>query len=265
LAKASEQFRQSDVTLWGIAALACLGLAVLGSNASLLVPQAIVGQLHQPRVAGGSIEALRQQVSVLQEATLQLRNENEALLRRVDLQQESGSEVVRRVGALEVTVPRLLESLPDYPLVDRQNTTASIGDTGVTTFDAEGGSVSVRQSPMPGMAEQALVIPEQPIPEALPQIALGTASQQGQGVAIGAAVPEDGTEALWSDLTLKLGPLLFGLVPLVADDSDGEGKHIVVGPIAELAEASALCQQVERVAIACTPVPYAGEPLFPAQ
>ena len=108
MARASEQFRQSDVTVWGIVALVCAALAVFGSNISMLVPQSIIGGLHQPRVAGASIETLRQQVSDLREETNRLKRENEVLVSRFAMQERSGNEITRRVGALEITVPRML-------------------------------------------------------------------------------------------------------------------------------------------------------------
>jgi hypothetical protein len=261
LAKASEQFRQSDVTIWGVVALLCASLAVFGSNISLLVPQSLIGGLNQPRFAGASIEALRQQVSQLQQDTGQLRRENELLVSRFTLQEREGNEVVRRVGALEVSVPKLLEAIPDTTLVDRNNLTASIGENQTLTFDAQGGSVAVRQSPLPGTTALPPIL-DQPLPEPVePQVALAPATPAGYGIAVGAAVEAGQTSALWSDLTLKLGPLLFGLTPLVTDTADGTGKRIVVGPISDVTEARALCERFERVAIACMPTPYGGEPL----
>lgn len=260
MAKASEQFRQSDVTLWGVVALLLAGLAVFGSNISLLVPQSIIGGLHQPRVAGASIETLRQEVARLQNETGQLRRDNDLLVSRFTLQERSGTELVRRVGALEVSVPKLLEAIPETALVDRQNLTASIGTNQVLTFDADGGSVAVRQTPLPGLSPSPNL--DQPLPAPVEQVAaLETPERVGYGIAIGAAVPETETAALWTDLTVKLGPLLFGLSPVVADETDGDGKRIVVGPITELAEARALCERFERVSIACMPAPYDGVPL----
>lgn len=255
MAKASEQFRQSDVTLWGLLALVCAGLAVFGSNVSLLVPQSIVGGLHQPRVAGASIETLRRQVSELREETMRLSQENELLLTRFALQEKSGSETIRRVGALEVTVPRMLESMPDSTRVD-MSATASIGAGETLTFNADGGSVSVRQSVLP----QAL--PDQPLPSTIaPQTALALPNQNAYGIAIGAAIPFDQAPARWNDLTVKLGPLLFGLAPLLADEANSDDKRIVVGPIADLAEARTLCQRFETISISCLPTPYDGTPL----
>jgi hypothetical protein len=259
VAKASEQFRQSDVTGWGIAALVSVALAVFGSNIALMVPQSLLGGLHQPRVAGPSIETLRQQVGDLREETTRLSRENEALMTRFALQEQAGGEITRRVGALEVTVPRMLENMPVSTGVDR-STTASIGANETLTFDAEGGSVAVRQSAMPEAAPAPVL--DQPIPAPVEsRIATALPNENAYGVAVGAAVPFEQTEALWSDLTLKLGPLLFGLAPLVVDEAGGDDKRIVVGPIAALEEARDLCQRFERVSIACMPMPYSGTPL----
>ncbi|MHA6299300.1 coiled-coil domain-containing protein [Devosia sp. CAU 1758] len=261
MAKASEQFRQSDVTLWGIVALVCAALAVFGSNISLLVPQSIVGGLHQPRIAGSSIETLRQQVSELREETNRLKRENELLVSRFAVQERSGNEMTRRVGALEVSVPRILETLPNGTMVDRSSLTASIGANETLTFDTEGGSVAVRQSTLPD-ASPAPTATEQPLPALIaPQFAMAIPNEDAYGIAVGAAVPFERTQALWNDLTLKLGPLLFGLSPLVVDEANGDDKRIVVGPIEELSEARALCQRFERVSIACIPMPYSGTPL----
>ncbi len=261
MAKASEQFRQSDVALWGIVALVCGGLAIVGSNVSAVVPQSLLGGLHTPRVAGSSIETLRQQVSDLSDQSVRLRRENEALLTRFSLQEKTGNEVLRRVGALEVSMPKLLEALPDSALVDRTNLTASVGENQTLTYDAEGGSVAIRQLPMPGAT--TAVTPNQPLPELIiaPQSAAVASAPTSYGIALGAPVAEGGTMALWNDLTLKLGPLLFGLVPVVTDDASGQMKRIVVGPIDELSEAGALCERFERVAIACAPSPYVGTAL----
>jgi hypothetical protein len=262
LAKASEQFRQSDVTLWGIVALVSVALAVFGSNVALLVPQSIIGGLHQPRIAGASIETLRQQVSDLRQDTTRLKRENELLVSRFSMQERSGNDITRRVGALETTVPQILENLPNGPLVDRSTVTASIGENQTLTFDADGGSVSVRQSALPQASASADV--NQPLPALVPTqpaSAMAMPNENAYGIAVGAAVPFEQTPALWSDLTLKLGPLLFGLSPLVVDVANGDDKRIVVGPIEQLAEARALCERFERVSIACMPMPFSGTPL----
>jgi len=265
LAKASEQFRQSDVTLWGIVALACAGLAVFGANVSALVPQGMLAGLHKTRLEGPSLDSLRQQVADLREQTVRLRRENELLVSRFALQERAGNEIVRRVGALEVSVPRLLEALPAGAEIDRSSLTASIGGNGTLSFDADGGSVVVRQTPMPQAAAGDPVTQPLPPPvEAAPLVAAATPNEDAYGIAIGPAIAFEQAQAQWSDLTLKLGPLLFGLSPLLVDETNGEGKRIVVGPISALAEATALCRRLEGISIACMPMPFTGEPLGPS-
>lgn len=252
MAKASEQFRQFDVALWGLVALACTGLAVFGSNAALMMPQGMLSNLHQPRHAGASIETLRREVRNLRAETTRLGRESELLRSRFALQEKSGGEITRRVGALESSVPLLIEERStDTARVDQDNTTASIGENGAFSFEAEGGSVSVRQSPMPQ------VLPEQPLP---PPLALSSTGTE-YGVAIGAPVSAEQAPGLWTDLSLKLGPLLLGMAPLLAEETDGAGRRIIVGPVAALAEARTLCERFERVSIACQPMPYDGAPL----
>ncbi|MFD2649750.1 SPOR domain-containing protein [Devosia albogilva] len=257
MAKASEQFRQSDVTLWGIVALVMGAVAVLGANVSALLPQDTLASLHKSRLQGPTLEQLRGQVAELREQTVVLKRENSVLAARFALNEQQGSDVLRRVGALEVSMPKLLEAVPDSVLIDRSNVTAGIGQEPATVYPAEGGTVVVRQRPMPQAS-----VPQnaQPLP-ALPAevAALPPPNDRPHGVAIGPSVTAEEAAATWQDLTLKLGPVLFGLSPALA--GEGERQRIVVGPIAELAEASALCQRLERVAIACTPQPYDGVPL----
>ena len=146
-------------------------------------------------------------------------------------------------------------------LVDRSSLTASIGANETLTFNAEGGSVAVRQSALPQATAPAEA--SQPLPAIVqPQVvATAVPNTEAYGIAVGAAVPFEQTPALWNDLTLKLGPLLFGLSPLVIDEANGSDKRIVVGPIEALSEARALCERFERVSIACVPMPYSGTPM----
>ena len=51
MARAREQFRQKDVTFWGLAALGCAAFALLAGNLSGLLPEPVVTALHSPRQA----------------------------------------------------------------------------------------------------------------------------------------------------------------------------------------------------------------------
>lgn len=265
MAKASEQFRQSDVTTWGVVALICGALAVFGANVSALLPQSLLGGLHQPRIAGASLDSLRLQVLSLTEETARLRRENDTLVTRFSLQEQAGNEVTRRVGALEVSIPQLVEALPASADVDRSNLTASIAGNpdAALVFNADGGSVVVRQSPLPQIAGPGSATLDQPLPDPITTESIARVPDENAfGIAIGPEVGFDDAPGQWNELTVKLGPLLFGLNPLLTE-GEGNSRRIVVGPIADIEEARALCERLGRVAIACLPMPYSGLPMLP--
>ena len=252
MARASEQFRQSDAALWGIVALVSCAIAVMGANVSAIIPSSVLGGLHRTRIEGASLEQLRMQVADLRQQSVELKRDNTQLLTRFALEEQQNNEVVRRVGALEVSLPRLLEAMPENPGIDRSTITSSIGEEQPQMFDAEGGSVAIRQRPM----QEAQPTPaEQPLPEiaALP-------STDAFAIALGTPIAPEQADVTWRNLSMKLGPLLFGLSPHVVDAGAGR-QQIVAGPFPQRAEATALCTQVEYVSIACMPTEFGGTPL----
>lgn len=258
MAKASEQFRQSDVTTWGIVALVLGAVAVMGANVSALMPQTLLAGLHKTRIEGASVDQLRSQVAQLRTEMQSLQRDNDVLTARFNLGEQQSSAVVRRVGALEVTLPNLLELSPGGIGIDRANLTSAIGGEPGTAFEADGGSVVVRQQPMAGLQP---LMASQPLPAPVQQTATASPSATTYGIALGPAIAEAQAPEAWRDLDMKLGPLLFGLAPVLADESNGSNKRIVVGPISQLAEATALCGRLERISVACAPVPFTGTPL----
>jgi hypothetical protein len=259
LAKASEQFRQSDVTTWGIVALVLSGIAVMGANVSALIPQGMLAGLHKTRIEGASLEQLRVQVSDLREEQIRLRRENSVLTARFALDEQRGNEITRRVGALEVSLPLLLESLPEDSNIDRSNVTAAIGKDPALVYEADGGSVVVRQQPM---AEAQPMAGAQPLPEPVDQVAsIPVPDEAAFGVALGSSVEFEQAPEAWRDLTMKLGPLLFGLAPLLVEEANSDKQRIIVGPINQLSEATALCARLERLSVSCLPMPFTGTPL----
>jgi hypothetical protein len=260
LAKASEQFRQSDVTTWGIVALVLSGIAVMGANVSALLPPGVLAGLHKTRIEGASLEQLRIQVSDLREEQIRLRRENGVLTARFALDEQRGNEITRRVGALEVSLPDLLEALPDDANIDRSNLTAAIGKDPALVYEADGGSVVVRRQPM--AEAQPVPADEQPLPAPVEQVAsIPVPDESAFGVALGPAVAFEQASGAWRDLTMKLGPLLFGLAPLLVDEANSDNQRIIVGPINQLSEATALCARLERLSVSCLPMPFTGTPL----
>jgi hypothetical protein len=263
LEPASEQFTQSDVTFWGIAALACGAFAVVCANVGALMPISVLTSLHAARIEGAGIEQLQVQMARLQSDSQRLYRENELLQSRFFLAEQSQGDVTRRVGALEVSVPNLLEALPVDAQIDRSINTAGIGDAEGVTFKADGGSVHVRQKPMTRFDGSMMSISsKQPLPAMPAPVDIGPkADENAFGIAVGPAVTASNAQSAWQNLSLKMGALLMGLGPLVADESNAKSKRLIVGPMRDMAQASDLCRRMEKVAIACEPVPFMGKSL----
>lgn len=256
LAKPVEHFRASDITFWGVFALVTWAVAVLGANVSALVPSGVFGGLHASRLDGASFNQLRGQVADLETETARLRQENGVLLQRLALNEQSGGEVTRRVGALELTVPQILDALNVRgPGID-PGTTASTGAGKPTTFDVEGGSVSYTTTPM--ASEENRAPTNQPMPEAIDTVAPDSSAY---GIALGPPIDADEGEETWRSMSNKVGTLLLGMGPLLANVEGSAGKRLVVGPIASEADARQLCGHMAKVGIACASVPFIGTPL----
>jgi hypothetical protein len=251
LARSGDQFRQTDVTFWGIAAICCGGLALLSITLSALIPPNVLSGLHASRLQGATLNQLRTQVAGLETALGELARENDTLLTRFSLAEQQNGDVAQRVGAIEVAIPNLIEENGGEG-IDTSAVTASIGPGNAVTTEVEGGAVTI---------EQGLMVPVQPMPRiaAIPPRADGDA----YGVVLGIATDAYGAPAAWAALQMKVGTLLIGLSPVLADDSDGTGKHLVAGPLAGFAEARELCGRLAPVGIPCRPAPFAGTPLIP--
>jgi hypothetical protein len=90
---------------------------------------------------------------------------------------------------------------------------------------------------------------------------VATADGSSFGVALGFPVaPEDG-EVQWQGLMAKVGTLLIGLWPVLADVEGSTGQIVIAGPVASETEAAELCGRLDRVGIPCRPVPFKGDPL----
>jgi hypothetical protein len=263
LEPASEQFTQSDVTFWGIVALACGAFAIVCANVGALMPTSVLTSLRAARIEGAGIEQLQAQLVRLQGDSQRLHSENELLQNRFFLAEQSQGDVARRVGTLEVSIPNLLEALPVDAQIDRSINTAGIGDAQGVTFNVDGGSVTVRNEAMTQFDGTMMSISaKQPMPAMPAPVDIGPkADDKAFGIAVGPAVTDSNAQSAWQDLLLKMGALLMGLGPLVADEGDAQSKRLIVGPMPDMAQATDLCRRMEKVAIACEPVPFMGKPL----
>ena len=110
MAKAAQQFRASDVTIWGLVTLGTWTLAVLGANLSALVPDSIYSAFHASRLDGSTINQLRVQVAALDVEAARLKRENSQLAQRFMAAEQLSGDTTRRVGALEISLPKLVEA-----------------------------------------------------------------------------------------------------------------------------------------------------------
>ena len=98
----------------------------------------------------------------------------------------------------------------------------------------------------------------QPMPSPL---APPTPSTGAFGIALGPPIAPEGAGVAWQSLNSRIGTLLLGLSPLIADAEGNIGKRMVAGPLATEQEASQLCGRIAKVGIACATVGYVGEAL----
>ena len=244
------------MTLWGIVALTSWGLAVLSANLSGLVPSGVLGALHASRLDGGTLNQLRSQVAEIEMESQRMRRENNLLLQRFSLAEQANGEVTRRVGALEITVPNLLERESTGPILDR-SMTGSIGDGEVLSFEAEGGSVRVQHKPLVPMQDDQRVVSA----TAESRLASAIPNSEAYGLALGFPFEPGDAEAQWQGLTAKVGTLLLGLAPLLAPVEGSAAQQIVAGPLSSRSEAEELCGRMDRVGIPCEPKPFTGDVL----
>lgn len=257
MAKASDQFRSRDVTFWGVFALVVWAVAVLGANLSALIPDGVLGGLHASRLDGATLNQLRGEIVSLSSETTRLKQENAVLVQRHVLAEMSSNDLTRRLGALEQTVPKILESLNNPQDVDRTLVTASTGAT-PKSFAADGGSVTFTTTPLAGASAPAAVT-EQAMPKPL---AAEIMPDPGSfGIALGPPIDADEAEAAWQGMNGKVGTLLVGLGPLLGHVEGGSGRRLVAGPISSEADARDLCGRMAKIGIACQSVPFIGDPL----
>ena len=193
----------------------------------------------------------------LETEAARLQQDNTVLMQRFALNEQSSGEVTRRVGALELTVPQVLDALNARgPGIDT-GTTASIGTGPATSFDVEGGSVSYTTRRRWPRSRR-----RRPRASRFPTLCWTiTPDSNAFGIALGPPIDADEGEAAWRSMNDRVGTLLLGMGPLLATVEGSGGKRLVIGPIATEADARQICGHMAKVGIACASVPFIGTPL----
>lgn len=256
----------ADVAPWGIAALVCGALAVAAVNLSALLPANALNGLHTPYREGANYYQMRSQLAELAENRNRLMGEYRALLARFNLLDDDSGETIRRLAAVEKSLPLLIETLPLSSDIDRTLLTASISEAAEEVYEFADGTMIVRYSPLFDDAAPQPVA-DQPMPPPLaPQAPPVPATTPAvdvtlQGVAVGPGVSLAETPALYAEISQAAGMLLLGTSPLAAASPASDQSRIVLGPLPDLASAQALCARIERLELSCDPAPYSGAPL----
>ncbi|HHB83230.1 MAG TPA: SPOR domain-containing protein [Devosia sp.] len=292
------QPEQSDVTFWGISAVVATGIAILSTTLSAFVPAGLFGGLHANRLEGGTLNQLRAQVEQLSASQRELLSATTQLRSQFTLAERNRNQFNQRVSALEVSIPMLLEVVPPGAEIDPLSITASINDSDTVTFETEGGTVILNQTPLFEGANSSDHDTTPPEPQAIPdmletsqtaddsvqsgdtvepappeesnQLVQGASelevlssasvsvglSQTEYGIALGPPVLQSEADALWDDISSKVGTLLIGLKPAISDPLQNNNFRVVLGPITNYSEAEMLCRRISVVGIECLPIQY---------
>ena len=272
MSKPVERYRQSDVTFWGIAAISACGIAVSAGALPMILPSQVFTALHTSVLRSASVNNLTSTVSTLADEASALKIDNAELVTRLRLAEKDRAAILKRVGALENTLPVLVEQIPPGTAIDASILTSSIDKT-ATSAAIPGGSVEYSQKPLypedspetqtepempPPAVTEAPAEPAQPASTGADAEKLGLAAVETDqfGMAMGGTVTVKEAYVSWLDFRNKVGALLIGMDPILSGQ-DGS-YHIVAGPIDRIARAEELCGYIQKAGLQCLPVPYAG-------
>ncbi len=272
MSKPVERYRQSDVTFWGIAAIAACGIAVSAGALPAILPAHVFRALHASVLNGADVNNLTSEIATLADEASALKIDNAELVTRLRLAEQDRTAILKRVGALENTLPLLVEQIPPGTSIDASILTSSIDKT-ATNATIPGGSVEYSQVPLyPEDDSETADTPDMPPPaagdttvEPDPEIETGIDAEMAElvavetdqyGLAMGGMVTLSDAYVFWLDLRNKVGALLIGLDPILSGQAGS--YHIVAGPIDRIARAEELCGYIQRAGLQCLPVPYSG-------
>lgn len=258
MAKLHEPIRPSDITFWGILALVAWGVALVGAGASAVLPPGLLSGLHTPLVQAGSTAQLQAKVADINARVASLKADNTALMDRVALADQQRTDITRRLGALEVTMPRIVEAVNTPVALDHSTITGDISGVSSMVASAEGGTVVYSTTPLVPSATSPDAAAAQPMPSALVPPGPNPAAF---AVALGPPILTTEGPAAWKSFGDKAGTLLIGLSPLLAPLEGAPGERLIAGPLASEAAARELCGSFAKMGISCSSVAYIGDRL----
>ncbi|MEP7240995.1 MAG: hypothetical protein ABI697_08935 [Devosia sp.] len=257
MAKTTKFVRATDVGFWGIVTIAIWGFALVSGVIQPLIPGNLLAGLHASRMDAGNLNRLRADFADLQSTAAELKTDNSQLRQRVALSEDTAAGMTKRVVALELSMPRVIEAVnaASQRPVDTTSVTASTGKTGSLNGPIKVTTIPYHAATFPIDASG------QPMPATLEATASPQSNPGAYGIALGPPILESDGAGAWQEMTSRVGTLLVGLGPILADVEGAPGKRLLAGPLPSEAAARELCGSMAKMGIACATLPFVGDPV----
>ncbi len=233
---------------WTFAAFASLGVVVTvattdqGETRLAELPQAVSTVVARAQTPTHLAENMRQtqQLALMREETRKFSSDRQKLEQRI-------AELERNVGdftgsiAPVSSLPRRMESIPNERELSSQPVVEARAD------------VEAPAKPAP-----------KDMKNALPAGQVTVATRTQFGVDLGTDYTLSAVKLRWQRLIERHGGVVSSLEPVVGVRESADGKvslHLMVGPLADVAEAASLCARLRSSGAACAPGSYDGQRL----
>lgn len=248
------------VTFWGMAAAAALALAVITARSEIGTQRlaAAIADFKWPPEYGPS-QADRE-ARRLEEAEREARRAAEAE-REARQRAEAEREARQRTEAERERERKQLAETVRVLTEDRDRLAARLSALERTLADVTG---SIARQATTRQPEASAPPPAPPAPAAADSPSASVAAKTEFGIDIGAGTSLDELRVLWAAAKTNHSALFTGLRPLAAAGEtkpEGSELRLVVGPLANAAEAARLCAALSGSGLRCQPSVFEGQQL----
>ncbi|AVX04677.1 hypothetical protein MXMO3_02157 [Maritalea myrionectae] len=295
------QFKQSDMRLWGVVAVTALTTMLVFSSAGLLLPKGWNNILKETPNNLGTLAQVQSELRAMRMEFAAIKRESNVADSRLNLGEESNSFVSKRVRALEASIPILLEALPPGAQVDKNLITASINQANgeeiirfdddlkvsrsylfenlplaerappemqqdlpeiVASIDGNAVPTEVMQDAGDGAENQTLDAVDPQTTASIDAMAALPETDLTYGVILGPKIDKNKAQLNWLNIKSNVGTLLLGLEPkMIPVVNESEKIQLVVGPLDAKTDATQLCREIIRQGYVCEAGGFDGIPL----
>ncbi|WP_027835357.1 hypothetical protein [Maritalea myrionectae] len=295
------QFKQSDMRLWGFVAVTALTTMLVFSSAGLLLPKGWNNILKETPNNLGTLAQVQSELRAMRMEFAAIKRESNVADSRLNLGEESNSFVSKRVRALEASIPILLEALPPGAQVDKNLITASINQANgeeiirldddlkvsrsylfenlplaerappemqqdlpeiVASIDGNAVPTEVMQDAEDGAENQTLDAVDPQTTASIDAMAALPETDLTYGVILGPKIDKNKAQLNWLNIKSNVGTLLLGLEPkMIPVVNESEKIQLVVGPLDAETDATQLCREIIRQGYVCEAGGFDGIPL----